>query len=188
MKKALLGLITLLVCLLIVMAVKTFRYPSRQGTAPKAALARVDQEALAQRLAGALRFRTVSHQSQEMTDGRPFLDFQAYLEKSFPLVRSHLSREVINDYSLLYTWPGQSPDLAPLLLIAHQDVVPVEKGTETDWRQEPFGGAISDGFIWGRGSLDDKVCLVGLLEAVESLLARGFKPRRTVLLAFGHDE
>ena len=60
--------------------------------------------------------------------------------------------------------------------------------TWSRWSQPPFGGRIADGFIWGRGSIDNKSAVVGVLEAVETLLSEGFRPRRTVLLAFGHDE
>jgi hypothetical protein len=68
------------------------------------------------------------------------------------------------------------------------DVVPVEPGTEDEWQQEPFGGRISDGYIWGRGAIDNKSAVLGTLEAVEMLLADGFRPTRTVYLAYGHDE
>ena len=76
----------------------------------------------------------------------------------------------------------------PVLLLAHMDVVPVEPGTERAWTHGPFSGDVADGFIWGRGTLDDKVGVMAILEAVEILLEQGFKPRQTVLLAFGHDE
>src|SRR5262249_35711364 len=72
--------------------------------------------------------------------------------------------------------------------LAHQDVVPVEPGTEGSWAHPPFDGTIADGFVWGRGALDDKESLVGLFEAVESLLGEGFRPRRTIYLASGFDE
>ena len=68
------------------------------------------------------------------------------------------------------------------------DVVPVEPGTEDDWSYPPFAGRIAEGYIWGRGALDDKMNVTGLLAAVETLLEGGFQPRRTVHLAFGHDE
>jgi carboxypeptidase PM20D1 len=68
------------------------------------------------------------------------------------------------------------------------DVVPVEPGTENEWHEQPFGGRISGGYIWGRGAIDNKSTVVGTLEAVEMLLADGFRPRRTVYLAYGHDE
>jgi carboxypeptidase PM20D1 len=93
---------------------------------------------------------------------------------------------VIGGYSLLYTWPGSDPALPAIVLLAHLDVVPAE-GTAS-WTHPPFGGAIADGFVWGRGALDDKVAAVMELEAVEHLVASGFRPRRTIVLGFGHDE
>ncbi len=72
--------------------------------------------------------------------------------------------------------------------MAHMDVVPVEPGTESSWTHGPFSGDVADGFVWGRGTLDDKVSVMAILEAVEILLSRGFQPKQTVLLAFGHDE
>jgi carboxypeptidase PM20D1 len=78
--------------------------------------------------------------------------------------------------------------LNPILLAGHMDVVPVEPGTENKWAQDPFGGRIIDGFIWGRGAIDNKSTVMGTLEAVEALLAEGFQPARTIYLAYGHDE
>src|ERR1700730_12585230 len=89
---------------------------------------------------------------------------------------------------MLYTWVGQDARSKPILLMAHQDVVPVAPGTENQWHADPFGGEIREGFIWGRGAWDDKGNLMAILEAVDSLAAAGFKPRRTIYLAFGHDE
>ena len=66
--------------------------------------------------------------------------------------------------------------------------MPVIPGTEGDWKQPPFEGLVSDGFIWGRGTLDNKVNIIGLLEAAENMLAQGIKPARTIFFAFGHDE
>ncbi len=68
------------------------------------------------------------------------------------------------------------------------DVVPVEPGSAGAWQHPPFSGAIADGFVWGRGTLDDKVSVLATLEAIELLLADGFTPERTIYLAFGHDE
>jgi carboxypeptidase PM20D1 len=99
-----------------------------------------------------------------------------------------LQRETVGAYSLLYTWQGSDPSLKPILLIGHMDVVPVEPGTRSQWQHDPFGGEIAEGFIWGRGAIDNKSAVVGTLEAVEMLLAEGFQPVRTVYLAYGHDE
>ena len=97
-----------------------------------------------------------------------------------------LTREVISTYSLLYTWPGRRPDLPPAIFAAHLDVVPVE--AEGAWKHPSFSGAVADGSVWGRGAIDDKSGVLGLLEAVEALIASGFAPERTLYLAFGHDE
>ena len=85
-------------------------------------------------------------------------------------------------------WPGSDAALPPVLFTAHMDVVPVEPGTEQDWQHPAFAGVVADGRIYGRGTLDDKVGLIGLLEATEQLLAERFAPTRTIYFAFGHDE
>jgi hypothetical protein len=99
-----------------------------------------------------------------------------------------LTREVIAGYSLLYTWPGTDPALLPTAFLAHLDVVPIAPGTEGQWTEPPFAGKIAGGFLWGRGVLDDKASLMGLMEAVERLATDGYRPKRTLLFAFGHDE
>jgi len=148
----------------------------------------LDAEALAQRLAGGLRFPTVSNQDGANRDEVAFEGMQRDLEEQFPRVHAAMAREHVGGLSLLYTWAGSDPGLAPVLLLAHQDVVPVEPGTESSWEHAPFSGDIADGFVWGRGALDDKLNLFGQLEAAESLLGSGLRPRRTLLFAFGHDE
>jgi carboxypeptidase PM20D1 len=110
------------------------------------------------------------------------------LARSFPNAHRVLQQELVNGTSLLYTWPGTDPSLAPVMLLAHQDVVPVAPGTEREWQHDPYGGAIADGYIWGRGTWDDKGNLMAILEAVEMLVGQGAVPRRTLYLGFGHDE
>ena len=113
---------------------------------------------------------------------------QAHIEKSFPAFHAAAKREIVANYSLLYTWEGSDPKAPPIALLAHQDVVPVAPGTEKDWQQPPYDGVIADGFIWGRGSWDDKGNLYSMLEAAEAMAKAGFKPKRTIYFAFGHDE
>lgn len=131
------------------------------------------------RLAQALRLPTVS----QPRDPAPFVALHRLLESAFPEVHRALERQAFGD-SLLYVWRGSEPNLAPILLLAHLDVVPAGDG----WREPPFGGAVKDSYIWGRGALDDKAAALGSLEAVEALLRENFRPRRTVYLAFGADE
>ena len=148
-----------------------------------------DPAPLADRLAAAVRLRTVSHQEPGPADAAQFDGFVRYLERAFPSVHASLTREVIGGYSSLFTWAGSDGGVAePVLLMAHMDTVPVEAESEAAWTHPPFGGEIADGFVWGRGTLDDKVGVLGVLEAVERLLGEGFRPKRTVLLAFGQDE
>lgn len=170
-----------------VVLVRTLCFTSRQVRVAPAPVTAVDAGA-AGRLAQAIRFRTISHQNPARFDAREFLGLHAYLAEAFPGVHRTLSREVVEGYSLLFTWKGREPELKPLLLLSHLDVVPVEAGTERAWTEAPFAGQISDGYVWGRGSMDDKAGVLGLLEAVELLVRTGFCPRRTILLAFGHDE
>ncbi len=142
----------------------------------------------AERLGAAVRFKTISYQDREQIDYTQFDAFRQFLRESFPLVFSTLEVETVNQYSLLLRWPGSDPSLPPVLFTAHMDVVPIEPGTEQDWQHPPFAGVVADGRIYGRGTLDDKMGLMGHLEAAEHLLAQGFAPVRTIVFAFGHDE
>ncbi len=121
-------------------------------------------------------------------DAQAFDDLHGELGARFPRIHAALQREVVNRHSLLYTWPGSDPSLDPVVLMGHLDVVPVEPGTEGDWTHPPFSGEVDGGYVWGRGTMDMKGTVVAVLHAVEGLLEEGFSPRRTVLLAFGHDE
>ncbi len=142
----------------------------------------------AERLGAAVRFKTVSYQDYSQIDYAEFEAFQQFLRETFPRVFSRLEVETVNEYSLLLHWRGGKSSLAPILFTAHMDVVPVEPGTEQDWQHPAFEGVVAQGRIYGRGTLDDKVGLMGLLEATEQLLAEGFAPDRDIYFAFGHDE
>ncbi len=188
MRKWLMGTAAALLLLTAVLAVNVLRLPSASPAPARVTLPGIAAAPAAQRLAGALRIRTISFEDPKRINYASFDALAAYFARQFPRVHRTLKRERVNRYSLLYTWPGTDPKVKPILLLAHLDVVPIEPGTEARWQQPPFGGVIKDGVIWGRGALDDKASVVGWLEAVEVLLARGFKPVRTVYFAFGHDE
>jgi carboxypeptidase PM20D1 len=147
----------------------------------------IDGSAAAMRLGEAIRFRTVSL-VEETEDRAQFEQFQAWMQQRYPAFHRVVQREVIGELSLLYTWPGSDAGQPPLLLLAHQDVVPVPDDTRAAWRVDPFGGVVRDDAVWGRGSIDDKGSLVAILEAAEFLAAQGKQPARTIMFAFGHDE
>ncbi|RMH80229.1 MAG: M20/M25/M40 family metallo-hydrolase [Calditrichaeota bacterium] len=147
-----------------------------------------DTQQVVAHLAQAVQFPTVSYQDSTRFPADAFAAFREFLRRTFPLAHQKLSPRVINGGALLFIWPGQDTSLAPVVLMAHQDVVPVPPETAEQWEHPPFSGAVGDGYVWGRGTLDDKSSLMAILEAVEHLLSRGFRPPRTVYLAFGHDE
>ncbi|XP_038060708.1 N-fatty-acyl-amino acid synthase/hydrolase PM20D1.2-like isoform X2 [Patiria miniata] len=134
----------------------------------------------------AIRYETISRMPGDINYSE-ILKFHAFLQKAFPRVHSSplVKREVIVSYSLLYTVEGTDPSLKSYILAAHMDVVPVEG---QDWDVPPFEGRIQDGCIYGRGTIDDKHSLMGIMEALESRLERGEKPVRPLYLCFGHDE
>jgi len=171
-----------------VLLLRAVLLPSRQLEATPAAALAVDPKALAERLALAIRIRTISHQDRAELDTRAFRELHSYLAAIYPAAHAALERETLAGLSLLYTWQGRNPELRPVLLAAHQDVVPVEAESEADWTHPPFDGVVREGVVWGRGAMDDKASMICLLEAVERLVREGFRPERTVYLAFGHDE
>ncbi|KAJ7597918.1 hypothetical protein C8J56DRAFT_921402, partial [Mycena floridula] len=143
-------------------------------------------------LAGAVRIPTESYDRMDPVGVDPrweaFAPFHEYLATSFPLVHSTLSLNKVNTWGLLYEWTGSDASLKPVLMAAHQDVVPVHPGTVNEWTHPPYSGHFDGKRIWGRGSADDKSGLIGILSAIEILLEKGFKPARTIVLAFGFDE
>ncbi len=149
---------------------------------------KIDVNRAAEHLAGAIKFKTVSHQDQGKIDRKAFIGLHAYLKKIYPKAHRVMKRETVNGLSLLYTWKGRDSAAEPILLMSHLDVVPVERATEEAWTHPPFSGNIAGGFVWGRGALDVKDGVIGIMEAVERLIGAGFRPGRTVYIAFGHDE
>ena len=177
-----------LVAFFVILVVRAETIPSRQPVVAPLAPVAVDADAVAAKLATVVRRKTVSAALDSPAPPAELDALHADLAAAFPKVTAALTREVIGDHSLLYTWKGADAARAPIILCAHMDVVPVEPGTETALTHPAFEGVIEGGFVWGRGTIDDKGSLVAILEAVEALLRAGFAPARTVYLAFGHDE
>ncbi|MCI4667533.1 MAG: M20 family peptidase [Bacteroidia bacterium] len=139
-------------------------------------------------LAEAIQFKTISNLDPSLIDSTEFAKLKSWISDTYPMVDSLLEKLIFEDYAHLYRWEGKNKDLAPVVLMGHMDVVPVPEENLPFWKQDPFGGVIADGDIWGRGAIDDKINVIGLLEATEMLLKKDFQPERTIYLAFGHDE
>src|SRR5690349_4338727 len=135
------------------------------------------------KLQALVRIPTVSYREVERVDTAAFDDFLVELERQFPLLHERLELTRVHTHGLLFRWPGRSA-AKPVVLMAHLDVVPVE-GT---WQHDAFSGAVVDGQVWGRGTLDDKGCLVAICEAVETLLEQDHTPAQDVWLSFGCNE
>lgn len=165
------------------------------------------------RFVGGIRIPTiVNNNVYEETDFKTFDDFIKYLPSVYPEVYRTLEVDTINKYDLIFRWKGKNNDLKPVLFLSHYDVTPVigydfqtilyDETTfcfddnplppanyiADKWDYPPFSGAVANGRIYGRGTLDMKSMLFSLMESIDTLIAEGFQPERDVWLAFWHDE
>lgn len=119
-----------------------------------------------------------------------FFKFEEFLKTTFPQLHKDLTLDHVNTHGLVYTWEGSNPSLKPIMLAAHQDVVPVLNDTRDQWTHDPYQAYYDGAVLWGRGSADDKSPLIGILQAIEYILKNepDYKPTRTVVVALGFDE
>jgi carboxypeptidase PM20D1 len=178
-------ILAILILTTIYVLVRTIMFQRSYGSVEMIEGIAVDAQCVAEHLAAAVRCQTVPLDEKGTPDPQAFEQLHHMLAETYPLVHEKLKREVVNGYSLLYTWLGTRPDLEPVMVMAHQDVVSADP---TEWTHPPFEGVITDGLIWGRGALDIKNQLIGIMEAAEALLQQGYRPERTILFGMGHDE
>jgi Gly-Xaa carboxypeptidase len=119
-----------------------------------------------------------------------FFQVEDYIKTSYPTVFENVQLDHANIHGLILTWEGSVPpsEAKPVLMLAHQDVVPVLAENVKDWTHPPYDGHFDGEIIWGRGATDDKGYLISIIESLDLLIRSGFKPKRTVILAFGCDE
>jgi carboxypeptidase PM20D1 len=157
------------------------REPAETAARPGAA-SRTD---VVEKLQALVRIATVSWTDEQAIDRAAFEELHAELAQQFPVLHERLERHRVGTHGLLFRWSGERAD-RPVVLMAHQDVVPVDESAP--WQHPPFAAEVHDGAVWGRGTLDDKGALVAICEAVESLLEEGFAPAQDVWLSFGARE
>jgi carboxypeptidase PM20D1 len=148
----------------------------------------VDSDVVAGHLSSAIRCETYALGEDFKPNASALVELHNLLERVYPRVHAALKREVVGDFSLLYTWQGSQPELPALVFMAHLDVVPADPTSLSQWLYPPFSGEVAEGFVWGRGTIDCKHQVIGLMEAVEGLLKIDYCPRRSVYLVFGHNE
>lgn len=191
---AVLGGVLALLVVVVVARTLMLEPPVATETAERpAALSAEATQRAALNLSKAIQLPTISWQRGQTGEraeasAAAFIGFRDFITAAYPAFTAATSREIVSDYSLLFTWKGSDESLKPVLLMSHMDVVPVVPGTEGDWSHPPFAGEIADGVVWGRGAIDCKGSLIAILEAAETLAAQGFQPKRSIMFAFGHDE
>ncbi|KAM3935401.1 N-fatty-acyl-amino acid synthase/hydrolase PM20D1 [Leptodactylus fuscus] len=189
---ALLGLLLFGVGILVaVLLLRTYTLPSSQliWQGPELAQTELTPEErlqLKKAIVGAIRIPTVSVSEEELNN-TALAEIGEYIKKVFPRVFSSsiVKHEVVAEYSHLFLVQGSDPSLKPYMLLAHLDVVPAPP---EGWDVPPFSGEERDGYIYGRGALDDKSCVIGVLQALELLLKKGHRPKRSFYIGLGHDE
>ncbi|RIW28837.1 M20/M25/M40 family metallo-hydrolase [Bacillus salacetis] len=179
--------ISFLTVFLIVTVYKTLTIASKQPDG-QITEATVNKNEAVEHLSEAVTYKTISYQDRAKMEFSEFDRFVDFLERAYPSVHEELQLEKINDYGLMYQWKGKDNGKQPIGLTSHYDVVPVLDGTEGNWEQEPFSGTVIDDKIWGRGTLDDKIGVIGILQALEYLLKEGYEPERDMYFMFGFDE
>ena len=139
-------------------------------------------------LSNAIQIKTISFGDKLAIDTAEFTKFRSFMETTYPLMHQQLEKMTFNQFSYVFKWKGKDTTAAPYVLMAHMDVVPVEESANNTWRFEPFGEPFNYDTIRGRGTVDDKAGVIGLLEATTRLIKNGHRPKRDIYIAFGHDE
>lgn len=165
--------------------------PTKQPNRPaveSAPIYDINKEEVINRLSWSIQHKTVSYEDTLDINYENYEAFIVFLKENYPNLHGQTEIERIGEYSLLYKWEGSRPDLKPGMFIGHYDVVPVSEGSDSLWQYSPFGGDVAEGFVWGRGALDDKSGIMSVVEAAEYLLGQDFQPERTIYIALHHDE
>lgn len=214
MKKFMLFIFIIIIVFIGVLILKTFTYPFNKAARSNISedVNTFPSEKAVGRLAGGIRIATISSVDYEDTDFGPFDEFKTYLQQQYPQIYAKMDTVTINNYGLVFRWKGKKNNANPILFLSHYDVVPVigydaetaskdsvifnikDKAIDpidsiqNKWKYPPFSGAVADGYIYGRGTLDMKSMLFSILEAADSLLNEGFQPEQDIWFAFGQDE
>ncbi len=173
-----------LVVFLLVLFIRTLRFRPHPETPAQPSPVTLDRDKIVADLVEMIRCQTVSYRDDSLVAWEEFDKFQTLLTERFPLLHQRATRTRLGRTGLLYHLPGRAAD-KPTVLMAHYDVVPVD---ETGWTRPAFEGLVEDGCIWGRGTLDTKGTLCGLMEALEQQLGQGYVPAQDLYLSFSGDE
>jgi carboxypeptidase PM20D1 len=168
-----------------VLLFNTIRFESSQLICVRIEKSKVPDGSV-ERFLNAISIPTISFENESDFDSIPFKKFNDFLINNYPLIHTKCEHRIFNEFSHLFKWEGKDPTLNPIILMAHIDVVPI--ASLPLWTAHPFKEGIRNDTIFGRGTMDDKTSLIGILESVEQLISEEFKPQRTIYISLGHDE
>lgn len=169
---------------LAVILIRAARFKPRKEAAVTAEPVKLDRNKIVADMADMIRCKTVSDRDAALVDWSEFDKFRSLLAERFPRIHAACRLERIGTTGLLYHLPGKASD-QPSVCMAHYDVVPAD---ESGWDKPPFDGIVEDDVLWGRGTLDTKGTLCGVMEALEQLLGEGYIPEQDLYLAFSGEE
>ncbi len=215
MKKVLIIIVAIIIILVLFIIIKTFTYPFAKAdkTVTASDINITLSESAIRNLAGGIQFPTIINEVYEDTNFEPFIQFREYLKETYPRIYETMDTLSINKYAMVFHWKGRNSTANPILFLSHYDVVPVvgydpdehereeiiyrpdeiienknDESLEATWDFPPFSGAVVNNSIYGRGTLDMKCMLFGIMEAANDLIAEGFQPEQDIWFAFGQDE
>ena len=184
------GLYTSLFILFIIMAflliitIRAALFKPYEDTPVNEVYFELDQDKIVKDMVDMVCCKTVSNRDESLVDWKEFEKFRKLLEERFPGIHKSCTCDLIGKTGVLYHWKGKASD-KPTVLMSHYDVVPVEVN---GWVKPAFEGIIEKGQVWGRGTLDTKGTLCGIVEAAEYLITTGFVPQQDIYLSFSGEE
>lgn len=173
-----------LAVLIAVVLIRTLTFRPKPLPPVKEENIELDREKIVADMVDMIRYKTISNRDDSLVDRAEFEKFQMLLENRFPLIHKSCTLTEIGKTGLLYLLKGRSSE-KPSVCMAHYDVVPVN---EEGWDTPAFDGIIENECIIGRGTLDTKGTLCGIMEALEKMLSDGFVPENDLYLSFSGEE
>lgn len=167
-----------------VLVARAVKFQPKDHIKPSGERVDLDEEKIVKDMQELIRCKTISYHDESLIDQAEFEKFRELLPTLYPNIHETCTCERIGKTGILYCWKGKTEG-DPVVLMSHYDVVPVE---EDQWEKPAFEGIVENGELWGRGTLDTKGTLCGIMEAAELLIGEGFVPNHDIYFAFCGDE
>jgi carboxypeptidase PM20D1 len=168
----------------LIMIYNTITVLSRQPTVPKKELELENEKTLLERASYAIQIPVLTEEIDSFSR-LGMKNFVRFLSDNYPEIHNSVDlkvKEITKDI-VLYRLKGRDNRLKPLLFILNIAVKDPELKNLPKWTYQPFSGKIEKGFIWGAGSMGDKMNSIALFEALENLLKKNYQTQRTVYIA-----